>query len=151
MFFVSNTIKNQTNENVLRLIHTINLNRPARTLTPLTIRNQCISYVDWSPDTEKWYIRTYDIYKGEHSTYTCDFELSAEPESPPAFDRELLVWPEESEGGNFLYAYSMYENKKYLINRNVQNPMPYYPYISYVKDGKLLSFNFSEKKEAYTV
>lgn len=134
-------------ENTPRLIHTIKLNRSVDTLTPLTIRNQCVCYVDWNPDTEKWYIRTYDIYKGEHSPDTCDFEMNAEPESPPVFDRELLVWLEENDEGNFLYIYSRSEGEKYLIDKNVQNPAPYYPYVSYVKDGKLFSFDFNEKKK----
>lgn len=129
------------------LIHTLKLNTSANTLTPLTIRNQCVSYSDWNPDTQKWYIRTYDAYKGEHAIDTCDFELTARPESPPAFDRDLLVWLENREESNFLYIYSRYEDKKYLIDTQVQNPMPYYPYISYVKDGRLYSFDIRNKKK----
>lgn len=129
------------------LIHTIKLNRGVNTPTPLTIKNQCISYVDYHPDTEKWYIRTYDVLKGEHSEHSCDFEMDAKPESPPMYDRSVLAWTEESNEEQTLYSYDIQKKEKYLIDKGVSSPSLQYPSLVYVKDDKLFCFDYRTKRK----
>lgn len=135
------------NEETPELVHTIKLNRGVNTLTPLTIKNQCISYVDYHPDSEKWYIRTYDVFKGEHSPDSCDFEMNAKPEGQPMFDRSLLAWMEERNGEPTLYAYDIQKKEKYLIDTGITSPYLEYPSLFYVRDGKLFCFDYQENRK----
>lgn len=137
----------QMSGDTLELIDTIRLNKGVDTLTPLILDNQTVSYVDWSPVAEKWYIRTYDIFKGEYSPDSHDFELDTNPVSPPMFDRSAVSWVEETDGSNSLYYYDIQKHEKYLVDTGIQSPKLHYPWLTYVKDGKLFGFDYHEMKK----